>query len=268
MCGALPVPSNPNVKRQQNCDKGEVRTQAWLLDGGLWVLKRRPDFEGADFHVQEPAASLQELRARRRSGEILGIVQSEFFENHNEVKVAAEYVEENGKALDEFFVSIHTDGDNGEQIDYFFTAGEVQKEFKRRTDRDGKAYYVFSLSADRDFAPYKNRPVKSKTRIILDGMKRTTLERNNKYVGWVFAVSRAPLETPTVFLPVSKNEYVMHDGEHDYRCRKTGLLWDLTRTDRFGTQVTLARAPGDPSEFDYNPVTDTWTAKSRRLGSV
>jgi hypothetical protein len=60
------------AKQQENREKGETRTQA-ILTNAFWVLKRNVDIDGADFLIQIPAESIEELRERHKRIEILGV---------------------------------------------------------------------------------------------------------------------------------------------------------------------------------------------------
>lgn len=239
--------SPATTRREQHGRIGELRTEAVLLEH-FWVWKRSPDIAGADFLLQERAESLEELRKRELKIEVFGAVQAKFFENHNEVTIDATYVEDDQGPRTEFFVFIHTDGKNGDRITYFFTASEIISEFRERSNADGKRVYVFSLTKDRDFAAFRNIPEAKQIQIIRDGMSRTELERNIAFIR-------------SVWFPMPPPKRQMQYEGSIYRWTKVGAKWDGTKTDRDGTTTTIGSPPGDPSDFDYNPASDTYTAR-------
>lgn len=148
------------AKREENGGSGESLTQSILLSR-FWVLKRSADVDGADFLVQRQCDSLEEIRRRAHEIQILGIVQSKYFEKSSQVKVKKTYVLENDQPRKEFFCSLHTHDEEGEHVHYFFSAEDVVNEFE--TSPCGK-YYWFALTKERQYAEYKN----PKNRFILD----------------------------------------------------------------------------------------------------
>ena len=135
------------AKREENGDLGESLTQSILLSR-FWVLKRSADVDGADFLVQRQCDSLEELRARARQIQILGIVQSKYFEASNRVEVQKAYVLDDEKPRKEFFCLIHTHDKSGEHVYYFFSAADIVKEFE---DNEEKEVYWFALTQERQY---------------------------------------------------------------------------------------------------------------------
>ena len=149
------------AKREENGESGESRTQSILLDG-FWVLRRSgADVDGTDFLVQRQCDSLEELRRRAHEIQVLGIVQSKYFEKANRVSVQKAYVLDNDQPRKEFFCSLHTNDEEGEHVHYFFSADEIVKEFE--TSACGK-YFYFALTKERQYVDYKN----PKNRLVLD----------------------------------------------------------------------------------------------------
>ena len=148
------------AKREENGRSGESLTQSILLSR-FWVLKRSADVDGADFLVQKQSDDLNEVRRRAHEIQILGIVQSKYFEKSNLLKVQKAYVLEKDRPRKEFFCSLHTHDDDGEHVHYFFSAEDIVSEFA--TSPCGK-YYWFSLTKERQFTEYKN----PKNKFVLD----------------------------------------------------------------------------------------------------
>ncbi|WP_323658537.1 hypothetical protein [Pectobacterium versatile] len=152
------------AKREENGRSGETLTQSILLSR-FWVLKRSADVDGADFLVQRQSDSLEEVRRRAREIQILGIVQSKYFETSNQVKVNKAYVLDNGQPRKEFFCSLHTHDEEGEHVHYFFSAEDIVDEFELSTCGE---YYWFALTRERQYTKYRN----PKNRFILDKIER------------------------------------------------------------------------------------------------
>ncbi len=166
------------AKQDKNRAKGEVRTEAILLDE-FWVIRRSVDVEAADFLVQLPSDSIEELRIKRDKIQILGIVQAKYFEGKNQVRIEKKYVLDNGQPLTEFFAILHTDDINGENQHYFFSAQDIVNEFYLDSNNE---YYCFSLTNERDYGAFKN--VKNKE--ILDTIRAAILQaeysKNQKFI--------------------------------------------------------------------------------------
>ncbi|VXB28005.1 conserved hypothetical protein [Pseudomonas sp. 8BK] len=148
------------AKQEENGRSGESLTQSILLSR-FWVLKRSADVDGADFLVQKQSDNLDEVRRRAHEIQILGIVQSKYFERSNQAKILKSYVLEKEQPRKEFFCSLHTHDQDGEAVHYFFSAEDVVKEFA--ISPCGQ-YYCFSLTKTRQFTTFKN----PKNRFILD----------------------------------------------------------------------------------------------------
>ncbi|WP_434673321.1 hypothetical protein [Pseudomonas sp. R1-15] len=166
------------AKREENGGIGESLTQSILLSR-FWVLKRSADVDGADFLVQRQSDELDEVRRRAHDIEILGIVQSKYFEKSNQVKVQKLYVLDKDQPRKEFFCSLHTHDEEGEHVHYFFSAQDIVNEFE--TSPCGE-YYWFALTKERQYTEYKN----PKNRFILDkiesGMNQAEGSANKGFI--------------------------------------------------------------------------------------
>jgi hypothetical protein len=170
------------AKQNKNGAKGEARTEAVLLDE-FWVLRRSVDVEGADFLVQLPSDSLEELRVKRDKIQIFGIVQAKYFEGRNQVRIKKKYVLDNGKPLIEFFAFLHTDDIEGEKQHYFFTAQDIINEFY--LDSNGE-YYCFSLTNERDYSAFKNIKDKKILGIIRTAILQAEYSKNQKIINKLY----------------------------------------------------------------------------------
>jgi hypothetical protein len=247
------------AKRETNGRKGETRTEAFLLDS-FWVWRRSVDVGGADFLVQQPACSLDEIRERQKRIEIQGLVQSKFFEDTNEVQVPRDYVESpNRQPYAEFFISIHTDSGNGEHVDYLFSAAEIQAEFRPRGNADGKLVYVFSLAEDRQFSAFKNLSSREKNSRILAGMRRTEDLRNFEYMKKVYAWHAAHPRR------VSSNERVTEYGGYTYTLSHQGGIITVQKTSHATGVSSVVGSPhlsgDDPDKYEFDPSTETFRAR-------
>lgn len=165
------------AKREENGARGESLTQSVLLSR-FWVLKRSADVDGADFLVQHQYNTLEEVRHKAHGIEILGIIQSKYFENSNRVEIQKSYVLNNGVPRKEFFCCLHSHDESGEPEHYFFSAEDIVKEF---TQSACKKYYWFALSSTRRYENYKNK----KQKFILDkielGMYQAEADASKSY---------------------------------------------------------------------------------------
>jgi len=166
------------AKREENGRSGESLTQAILLSR-FWVLKRSADVDGADFLVQRQYDSLEEIRRRAHEIQILGIVQSKYFEKSNPVRVQKAYVLENNNPRKEFFCSLHTHDEDGEHVHYFFSAEDIVSDFEVSSCGE---YYWFALTKERRYMKYKN----PKNRFVLDkiesGMNQAEGNANKSFI--------------------------------------------------------------------------------------
>ena len=113
------------VKQEMNGKIGENLTEALLLDQ-FYVLKRKPDIEGADFLAQIQYDTLELIRRAKERIQVFGIIQSKYFEGNNEVKIAKEYVEDDESVRTEFFALLHTKDEDEKKVCYFFLASEIK----------------------------------------------------------------------------------------------------------------------------------------------
>jgi hypothetical protein len=156
-------------KQNFNGNLGESRTKA-ILSESFFVSERSVDIDGTDFIVEIPFNNIQEQRKFKEQG----FVQAKYFEGHNEVKIAVEYVEDIDTLRTNFFAFLHTDDENGDKAHYFFTSSQIKKEFRLRKDKKTlKEYFIFSLTKARTFNNYKNLDEKTICRIIKDGILTT-----------------------------------------------------------------------------------------------
>lgn len=191
------------ARQQANREKGESRTLAILSDR-FWILKRVIDVEGADFLIQIPAASHEELKERKFRIEVFGLVQSKYFENSNQVRIAKKYVEDpDGKAWTEFFAMLHTTNEGGEDSCYFFTARDIQKNFY--FSQDGE-YYCFSITKDRDYSAYCNIKKSDMLDTISTEMARAEQGRNADFVKIIYVAA------PSVFQAEGKTHTIRRKG--------------------------------------------------------
>lgn len=176
-------------KQAANREKGESRTSTYLADE-FWVLKRPVDIDGADFLIQLPATTLEELRQRSQYIEVLGIVQSKFFERNNAVKVAKSYVlDAEGVPRKEFFCFFHTDSPTGEHDTYFFTAEDIVRELEVTPCGD---YYRFQLTKSRIYKGQKNLNRKDISQVMRSGVQRTEIASNKRFVRELFRIYATP----------------------------------------------------------------------------
>ncbi len=237
------------TKQQENQEKGETRTQSILVDV-FWVLKRRPDFDGADFLIQIPAASLEELRERHKRIEVFGVVQSKYFENSNQVRIAKQYVEDADGPRKEFFAFLHTNDDKGEDVRYFFTAEEIRDNFY--LSKDGN-YYCFSLTHNRDYELFKNIPKKDIFEIIKDGILVTEEIRNFEFMKIVY------IAEATIHIEPNRKIFIMSDATHELI--QKGEFIEITITNKAtGVRSSIGKYFGNLEQINYDPVTGTVSA--------
>lgn len=174
--------------QEKNGSIGESLTLALLLKY-FWVMKRTPDVDGADFLVQVQHSSIEKLRASNSEIQVLGIVQSKYFQENNEVKVHKQYVLDKGEPRSDFFCFFHTEDDEGEYVNYFFNSQDIVNSLRERDE-----YFVFSLTKERDFS--KNRNLKNTHIVneIKNGISRTKVERNKDYINKLFRIVITPTQ--------------------------------------------------------------------------
>lgn len=143
----------PSFKQDENGYKGEVRSRA-LLSDSFWVLTRSVDADSVDLIVQEKVAAASERIANRNRAAELGYVQSKYFEKKNQVRIHKSYVDDPAHLFRKgYFAFLHSDDDNEEHVHYFFTAEQIQEAWY--VD-EHDTYYCFSLTEERDYAPFRN----------------------------------------------------------------------------------------------------------------
>jgi hypothetical protein len=167
------------AKREENGIKGEARTHAILVDQ-YWVWKPKPDVDGADYLLQLPSNSLEELRAKNNTLQVFGIVQAKFFEGTNQVDILRRYVEdEHGEPRPEFFVMLHTDDEKGDNVVFVFGAAEIQEQFFLNKN---KSHYCFSLKADRTYESNRNLSKQDIFSRITSGIRSAEAERQEQFI--------------------------------------------------------------------------------------
>ncbi len=157
---------NTQTRIQQNAKIGEIFTEAILLKK-FWVLKRSVDIEGADFLVQQRNTAPEQARNRPIA---LGLVQAKYFEKNNQVRIARLYVEDQNGPRPDFFAFLHTMREPCETTNYFFSSEEIVRSW---SITKCAGYYYFSLTRDKHFSSYQNRPEIEILDIIADGIRQT-----------------------------------------------------------------------------------------------
>jgi len=168
--------------QEKNGDIGESLTVALLLKK-FWVMKRTPDVDGADFLVQLQHSSLEKLRASHSEIQVLGIVQSKYFEGNNPVKVHKQYVLDKGEPRSDFFCLFHSEDVNGEDVTYFFTAQYIVEELYERDE-----HFIFGLTKERKYTKNKNLKKIEILNTIENGILKTKVERNKAYINELFRI--------------------------------------------------------------------------------
>jgi hypothetical protein len=242
------------AKQQENREKGETRTLSILSDG-FWVLKRSVDIDGADFLVQIPAGSLEELRNRQKRIEVFGVIQAKYFENSNQVKIQKIYIEDAVGPRPEFFALLHTNDSASENVHYFFTAQQIIQEFY--IDKNDE-YYCFGLTQNRNYKRFRNIPTRKILGIIKRGILSTEEERNRNFIKVVYVTN------PYSVQDTRKKVYETPDAIHELHQR--GNLIEITKTDKAtGTQISIGQQLGNLEQIEYDPVTGTTRAKFNEL---
>ena len=244
------------AKREENQKKGEIRTQALLLDS-FWVLIRSVDIEGADFLLQIPAESLDELWERKNKNQVLGVIQAKYFEGANQVRILKKYVQDDSALpRTDFFAMLHSNDENGEDVHYFFTANEIQNEFYE--DKSSK-YYCFSLTQNRDYIKFKNKRKKEILATIKEGILKTEKERNKELVKIVYITpQRTHYSSPTT--------KVIETNTEIHKLEQHGNTIKITKTIKAtGAELAEFSYLGNIKDIEYDPVTGTARANFRDL---
>lgn len=179
--------SNLGVQ-EKNGNIGESLTLALLLKY-FWVMRRTPDIDGADFLVQIPHSSIDKLRISNSELQVLGIIQSKYFERNNEVKISKQYILDKNEPRNNFFCLIHTVDKNNEDVTYFFTSQEIVDSFRKRAE-----YFVFSLTKERSFSENKCLKASYIINEIEKGILKTKVERNKEYISKLFKTIITPTQ--------------------------------------------------------------------------
>lgn len=235
---------NKGFNRQNfNGAQGESRTKTILLKKFL-VYEGSYDIEGRDFSVEIIQDSIQEQRRIRKKVNVLGIVQSKFFEGKNQVKIAADYVTDVEGARTDFFALIHTTDDESTDHTYFFTAHQIKKNFLFRTEKDENSYYVFKLAKNRTYDNFKDIPDSQINEIIEAEILRTKEYRNQEFIQSILNESventlfQESLDKD-FFEPLSNKHIVdkLYIALTYYDDFKTMLAWRIIEKIRFRTNI-------------------------------
>lgn len=232
-------------RQDANREKGESRTQAILSDA-FWVLKRYVDVEGADFLLQIPAKSLDELWDRKRKLEVIGVVQSKYFEERNQVKISKKYVEDESRIYrSEFFAFLHTNDAEGEDVHYFFTASEIQKEFYLN---NGKNCYCFSITNNRDYNGYRNLKKRIISDKITDGILKTQERKNKELVNIMYC------QPDTIYSSENIKSYETESSIHELR--QVGNRIEIVKKSKSsGVETIIGTTLGNIKNTSYDPIT-------------
>jgi len=193
-----------------NGPQGESRTRTILLKKFL-VFEGSADIEGRDFSVEIIQNSIEEQRKTRKTVNVLGIVQSKFFEGKNQVKIAADYVTDMEGARTDFFALIHTTDEDLMDHTYFFTAHQIKKNFIFRTEKDGKDYYIFKLAKNRTYDSFKDIPDHEINNVIESEILRTKEYRNQEFIQSILSET---LPDPLVQELYNKDFFKSLSGKH------------------------------------------------------
>lgn len=175
--------------REHNGKKGEDRTLAILSDE-FWILKRNVDVEGADFLVQVPVASMEEMIERRNRIASLGIVQSKHFEGRNQVRIGKKYIYEGQEVCPQFFAFLHTNDEAGRHH-YFFTARELADNLY---ESKCGGFLCFSLTKSRDYGQFRDLPESRILSTIKAAVLRAEHDRNERYVKRLYEIFELPTQ--------------------------------------------------------------------------
>lgn len=255
------------AKREENGKKGERRTESFLLDA-FWVLRRSVDVDGADFLIQEQSDTLEELRERTKTLEVLGLVQAKFFEGRNEVAVAIDYVlDSTGSPRAEFFISIHTDDMDGRHEDYFFSAEQITKAFRYRENADGSKVFAFSITDDRKFEEFRNLPPRTKNELIRVGMKAAFAARNAELLAAALDFAkRYYASRRNALVQTQADEFRLQRGNLSYVFQRAGQITHGRVEDAMtGTVKALPSPPVNMEQYEFDPLTETWRVKKAGL---
>ena len=178
------------AKQEHNGGKGEARTCSILINE-FWILERNVDVEGADFLVQVPALSQEELVKRRNRIQSLGIIQAKYFEGKNQVRISREYVLEAGSPFSEFFAILHTDDEEGGHHHYFFDAKDIVNNLYESSC--GK-YFCFSFTKNRDYKEFRDIPEKTILSRIRTAVLLAECDRNQRLVKQLYHIFATPTQ--------------------------------------------------------------------------
>lgn len=240
------------AKKEENGKKGEARTNAVLLDS-FWVFTRSVDVEGADFLVQIPADTLEELREKTYKIQVLGMIQAKYFEGNNQVKILKKYVEDSmGIPRTEFFAMLHTNDKECEDVHYFFSATEIQTEFYRDLNDE---YYRFSITQDRDYANFKNKRKKDILSKIKNGILNTEEDRNLEFIKIIYMHF---LQKNIIPIEISPTKKIIETYYETHEIEQKDNIVEITKTSKTtGTKTIVSSSIGNIKNIDYDPFTST-----------
>jgi hypothetical protein len=243
------------IKQIENGKTGEARTRAMLIRD-FWVLERSVDIAGADFLLQLQADSLEEIWDRQKRIEVLGIIQAKYFEGKNQIQIKKCYVEDSQGPRTEFFALLHTDDENETAVHYFFTSEQIITQFySSKCDE----YYCFSLTESRDYKNYKNLSKQKIVDIIKEGILNTEEERNRELVKIVYVETKCSVYK-------TKNQTIIENGFGKHILSQKEGHYTITKINKAsGVESVVMTGIGNLDDYEYNPTSETITAKSKSL---
>lgn len=201
------------AKRNEHGRRAEYRTEGFLLDH-FWVFKISVDLDGAAFLVQPATRSAESLH-HQTTTQPFAVVQSFAYGAGAEVEIARLLVEQpDCRAQQVFFASIHTVDRSGRDVDFFFSADEVQSVFKPTKNQSGQDVFVFAITGDRNFSQFQ-RNCQDRLGMIAKALVGATLERDKGYLSQVFELLGSGSVRP-LLVQVSRNQWQIRHRESIY----------------------------------------------------
>jgi hypothetical protein len=168
-------------KQGFNGNRGESRTYT-MLSEFFMVYTPSIDINGGDYYVQA-LPTLPNDEVNQKAG-VIGVIQAKFFENINAQHIAKKYVVDNQGVKTDFFTFLHTTDDNYQHHHYFFTASDIANNFTL-VHKDGKDYFRFAITKERDYEKFRDIPMYRIAEIITDRLCHTQVVRNAEYLSHV-----------------------------------------------------------------------------------
>ena len=164
----------PGITQQENGSKGEIRTEAILVDD-FWVSRRNVDAHGADFIVQPKPQSVDELWKMRNEPVVQAIVQAKYVKD-SKPKIHRRYIETAEGPRNDFFLFVHK-GDSDESRVYFYTAKDIVSKFTLCED---DKYYRYNNN-DQESFDFTNRR-SGITKLIVQGLLSSQVFYNQQLI--------------------------------------------------------------------------------------